>query len=526
MVRHFRRHTLALLPLTLLCSVVQAEEPDSEMQGLPSKATKQKNPAQQRYGLPKNPIVGGAVDIDLSKPLTLGNAVRIGLALQNSIAISQTQVESANARLTQSKAQYFPQLRPQVQYNSNLQPGGVINFGGNLIRSGSSSEVFSSGINATYNIWDTGIRENNVGSSRRSAFASAYSLANQRQAVILSVTQAYYTLNRARGLVKAQSDSVLRAQANLEIVKAAASAGTAAKSDTLQAEADLANAQVNLLSAQNDLNVAQANLKNAMGIVTSETLNVAEESPAIPSPNGDTRGVDYYVKLAYSNRYDIKQQQELVYAQGYSVKTAILQNGLNVNASVTQGYALDPNAGQNRTFTVTFSYPLFDGGTTRAAIRENKAQLEQQKRSLDQLEQNVSLSVEQSWLIRELGRKRVNAAQTAIRAARLNYEVAQERQKNGLINVLELITAQVQLTNAESSFIQALYDFYISDAQLQRNVGVNDPEYAPKIPGAKPIRSSSLIPTWAQSTTAFEMPSKTESPSLLEKSLSELGRNP
>ncbi len=524
MVRHFRRHALALLPFVVFSSVAQAEEPDSEMQGLPPKAVQQKNPAQQRYGLPKNPVVGGAVDTDLSKPLTLERAVRIGLALQNSIALSQTQLEGANARLVQSRSQYFPQIQPRIQYNTNLQPGGVINFGGNLIRSGSSSEVFSSGLNATYNIWDTGIRENNVGSSRRSAFASAYSLANQRQSVILSVTQSYYTLNRARGLVKAQNNSVVRAQANLDIVQAAANAGTAAKSDTLQAEADLANAQVNLLSAQNDLNVAQANLKNAMGVVSGDILNTPEDNLPIPSYDGDTRTVDHYVKLAYSNRYDIKQQQELVYSQGYQVKTAILQNGLSVNASITQGYALEPNKGENRTFTVTFNYPLFDGGNSRAVIRESKAQYEQQKRTLDQLEQNVSLSVEQSWLIRELGRKRVNAAQTAIRAARLNYEVAQERQKNGLTNVLELITAQVQLTNAENSFIQALYDYYIADAQLQRNVGVNDPEYAPKVPGAKPIRSSSLVPTWAQSTTVFDMPTKPESHSLFEQSLSDTGR--
>jgi outer membrane protein TolC len=525
MVRHFRRHALAILPLTLLSSVAHAEEPDTEGQGLNAKAVAQMTPAQKRYGLPRNPIVGGAVDLDISKPLTLERAIRIGLALQNSIAQSQAQYESASARLTQARAQYFPQLQPRLQYNAALQPGGVINFGGNLIRASNSTEVFSTGINANFTIWDTGIRENNIGASRRNTFASAYSIANQRQTVILAVTQAYYTLNRARALVTVQSNSVRRAQANLEIIQAAATVGTAAKSDTLQAEADLANAQVSLLTAQNDLNVAQANLKNAMGLVASQELTTSADNPALPSFTADTRNVEDYVKAAYNNRYDIKQQQEQVYAQGYQVKTAILQNGLNFNATITQGYQLDPNAGQNRTFSVSISYPLFDGGNTRAAIRDSKAQLESQKRSLDQLEQNIRLNVEQSWLVRELGRRRVNAAQLAVRAAELNYQVAQERQRNGLINVLELINAQVQLTNAEGSFVQAIYDYYISDAQLQRNIGVNDPEYTPKVPGAKPIRSSLLMPTWAQSATTLNMPN-TESQSLLETNLLESTRKP
>ena len=51
---------------------------------------------------------------------------------------------------------------------------------------------------------------------------------------------------------------------------------------------------------------------------------------------------------------------------------------------------LDPNAGESRNFTVSFAYPLFDGGNTRAAVRENRALLEEQRRSLDQLEQTVN----------------------------------------------------------------------------------------------------------------------------------------
>src|SRR5437016_3467858 len=44
-------------------------------------------PAQQKYGLPVTPQVGGPVDTDLSKPLALQRAIRIGLLRQNSIAI-------------------------------------------------------------------------------------------------------------------------------------------------------------------------------------------------------------------------------------------------------------------------------------------------------------------------------------------------------------------------------------------------------------------------------------------------------
>ncbi len=501
MVRPLGRHALWIVPSILLSGTARAE--DTEQKTPPVK-TSQKTPSQKLYGLPVNPIIGGAVDTDLSKPLTLDRAVKIGLALQNTIAIAKSQADGSRARLTQSLSSYFPQVKPSIQYNSNLQPGGVINFGGTLIKSGANSETFSTGINATINIWDTGQREATVGSSRHSLYSAEYGVANQRQAVVFSVTQSYYNLERARALVKVQADSVTRAKTNLELISENAKQGTAAKSDTLQAEADYANAQVSYLSAQNDYNIAQATLKNAIGVVTSEPLNIPDEALSPPSLQGDSKNIEDYIKVAYTTRYDIKEQQEVIRSQDYQLKSAKISSGLTVNANVTEGYQLDPNTGQNRTFTVAFSYPLFDGGSTKAAVDQSRATLEQARRTLDQLEQGVRLNVEQSWLVRELARRRVDASNTAQRAADLNFQVAQEKQKQGLVNILELITAQVQLTNAQSSYVQALYDFYIADASLLRNVGVNDPQYKPNVPGAKPIRSMMLLPTGMQSAGALK----------------------
>ena len=506
MVRPLGHHALWIIPSILLSGAAHAE--DTEQKTSPVK-TSQKTPAQKLYGLPKNPLTGGVVDTDLSKPLTLDRAVKIGLALQNSIALAKSQADGSRARLTQSLSSYYPQIKPSIQYNSNLQPGGVINFGGTLIKSGANSETFSSGINATINIWDTGQREATVGSSRHSLYSAEYGVANQRQAVVFAVTQSYYNLERARALVKVQADSVTRAKTNLELISENAKQGTAAKSDTLQAEADYGNAQVNYLSAQNDYNIAQATLKNAIGLVTSESLNIPDEQPSPPSLQGDSKGIEDYIKVAYTTRYDIKEQQEVIRAQDYQLKSAKISSGLTVNANVTEGYQLDPNTGQNRTFTVAFSYPLFDGGSTKAAVDVSKANLEQARRSLDQLEQGVRLNVEQSWLVRELARRRVDAANTAQKAAELNFQVAQEKQKQGLVNILELITAQVQLTNAQSSYVQALFDYYIADASLQRNIGMNDPEYKPNVPGARLIRSMMLLAKGTQSAGA-QKPSGSE----------------
>jgi outer membrane protein len=445
------------------------------------------NPAARRYGLPRNPTLGGPVDTDLSKPLVLERAIRIGLARQDTIAIAQSQIDAANARVTQARSTYYPQVTPTFQYQSNLSPGVRFNQNTGSSSTGSfNSDNRSELIAARQLLYDSGRREAGVGLARRNAFGSEYGLANQRQSVVLFVTQAYYNLLRDRELVKEQQDNAARALVTRDVIAAQAAAGSAANSDVLQAEADLANARVQVYVAQSNYGVEQAALKNAMGIVTSQPIVLPEEVAPTPDTKADTISLEPYVRQAYANRLDVKQQQEQINAQGYNVRLAHINAGLSVDAQITEGYALNPNAGEEHSFLVGLSYPLFDGGNTRAAVRASKAGLEQDRRSLDALEQNIRFDVEQAYTIREQARQRVSAAQLAVDAAVNNFKVAQEKQRNGLVNIPEITLAENQLVIAKVAQVQAIYDFYIADAQLKRATGVNDPIFLPKVPGAKP----------------------------------------
>ena len=445
------------------------------------------NPAAQRYGLPRNPTLGGPVDTDLRKPLTLERAIRIGLARQDTIAIAQSQIDSANARVVQARSSYYPQVTPTFQYQTNLQPGVRFNQTTGTSGTGSfNSDNRTELIAARQLLYDSGRREAGVGLARRNAFGSEYGLANQRQSVVLAVTQDFYNLLRDRELVKEEQDNADRAKITRDVIQAQADVGSAAQSDVLQANADYANARVRVFVAQSNYGVSQAALKNSMGIVTSQPVILPDNAVPTPDTTADTVGLEPYVRLAYLNRLDVKQQQEQINAQGYNVRLAHINAGLSVDSQITEGYAFNPNAGEQHSFLVSLSYPLFDGGNTRAVVRESKAALEQDHRSLDALEQNIRFSVEQSYVSREQARQRITASLLAVQAAQQSYDVALEKQKNQLVNIPEVTLAENQLVAARVALVQAVYDFYIADAQLKRAIGVNDPVFLPKVPGAKP----------------------------------------
>ena len=469
---------------------------------LPASMLADENPAEKPMGCRTTRRKAGRLITDLTKPLTLNQAVNLGLAFQNSIAISKAGVDQAAAKLTQAKSSYYPQITPSYQYNVSLTPVKIYQFDpvtglpiAGPANQAVSSTTQTSAITATQLIYDMGQREANVAISRRTMFSAEYALGDSRQTVVLQVSQDYYNLLRDRELIKEDEKSRDRYKETLDIVTTQADVGTVAKSDIYQAKADLANAEVTLLQDQSNYRVAEATLKNAIGIVTSQRIILPDAVLPQPNPKADPNALDQYVKLAYNNRLDVKQQQEVVYAQGYALRLAKIQSGVTIDASITEGYALEPISGEERILNVSVSYPLFDGGNTRAAVRDNSALLEQQKRTLDQLQQNVRLAVDQSLEIREIARQRVVAAQVAVDAGTENLTVVRAKELNQLAGLVDVIAAETQLDAAGVSLVQAIYDYYVANAALARSIGVNDPTYLPKVPGTKKALPAPPSPT-------------------------------
>jgi len=407
--------------------------------------------------------------IDLSQPLTLERAIRIGLRNQPALAIAEEQRMASRARVTRSLASYYPQITPTFEYSNQRSTisGQTGTFEQRVAQIGLRQLLF-----------DTGLREANVASSRYSARASEYNVLDVRQNIIVNITTSYFELLRRKELVRVQEASVERARTTLEATRAAVEAGAAPRKDILQAQADYDNAQVQLIQARNDVRLAAVNLKNAMGILT-QTPIITPDTPLEPPPSEpDTRTVADYLKMAFDARPDLKRELASINANRHSVKAANIHAGLMVQADITEGYRIDPDPGENRVFTTIFSYPLFDAGATRAQIREAKASLEQARQQLELTRQSIQLEVEQAYLLREEARVRIGAAQTALRAARENYTAATEALKEGAGTIIDVITAQTQLVTAETNAVQAIYDFYTADARLKRAIGDNDPYLA------------------------------------------------
>ena len=451
----------------------------------------------------------------LPTPLTLADAVAIALHQQPTGYISQTQITSANGQKAQARARYFPTLTPEFRYQDSRNTfygirtgGGTTSIvtptggtggtgaGGTGTAGTQTTQTITGpqsldGVSVTRGsgsiltlqqaLFDSGTRESINAQARRGLDAARFGRTDTRQQIILAVTSDFYGLLRADDLVKVSQAQVTRAQQTVNQTQGQIDAGVAARADILQSQADLANAQVSLLQNESAVRSSEAALKNVMAIETSIPLQLATLAAADalpPPPNaGLERTLDDYVQQAYAARPDLRQQLSVIEVSRQSVKQAHIAAGPALTGSYVLTYQPQNDLGAKSTDSqvlVTASYPLFDAGRARGAVRVAEAGRDADLDRLEQLRQNIRLDVEQSFYDRSLALQRTQLAQIAIQAAQASFDAATARRQAGIGTVLDITTAQVSLTQAQNGYVSAIYDFYTADARLRRATGQND----------------------------------------------------
>lgn len=460
-------------------------------------------------------------------PLTLTQAIAIALAHQPGQYVARAQISQALGQRQEAQAQYFPAFMPSYQYQNRRQnvfgatstgsttttgvtttggttSGGTTSTGGTtaggtttggttvgttqggttIVNTGTSRSVVRGGglvLSLTQTLLDNGAREAANAEARRAVDAANFGQANTRQSTILTVTQDYYQLLAALDQVKVAQAQVTRYRQTLDVTQAQIAAGTAAGKESFQAQADLANAQVILLQNQNQVSNASASLKNAMGVDTTAPVQPAALAEGVDLPplpaNQAPAPLDALLTMAYASRPDLRQQQAVAQSSLSALQAAQRRAGLTVSADYVLDYQATSdtgNRGTNSQLLLTGSYPLFDAGSARGAVRVAQAQLDATRDTLEQTRQLVHLDVEQAYGTRDESLQATRLAQAAVTAAQVNYDAAIEARREGAGTLLDITTAQATLTQAQSQYVSSVYTFYIADAQLRRAIGRND----------------------------------------------------
>lgn len=435
-------------------------------------------------------VAPAGTSVALPSPLGLDQALVIALRQQPQRYVALDQITTAKGQKEQAVAQYFPTLVPTYQYqNKSAAVYGVAStpvvINGqsysqpvnevNIVRGGGLAVAIDQ------NIYDNGQREQANAEARHNLAAAQLGEENSRQTIIATVTQDFYSLLADEDLVTVEQASVAQYQQTVDETQAEIAAGTVAKNDIYQAQANLANAQVTLVQAQISAQTASAVLKNAMGVETDATaapvpLAPAGQLPPLPGQTS-TASLDDYIKQADDSRPDLLQQQAVVQTNLAALRLAQQNAGINISADYQVSYQATNDVGDrglDTSLLVTGSYPLFDAGAARGAVRVAQGNYDASRNQLASVHQQVRLDVETAYNQRAQYLQSAQLAQAAVQAAQVNYNSAVAGRKVGVGTILDVITAEQTLTQAKDQYVSAIYNYYIADADLQKAIGRNE----------------------------------------------------
>src|SRR5436190_5171784 len=217
-------------------------------------------------------------------PITLAEAIR--LAQQNSPATVQARGTIQTSAL--SVKQVYSQFLPSINLSASTahQSGDRFDTQGNLVPFTGNPTNYSTGLNASLQLFDAGRRFFDLKKTKADVNAAEASEVTQRFQVALQVKQQYYNILAARESQSAAQAQIDQANQQLRDASLRLRAGAATTSDSLRSIIQLGNAQLALLTAQNNLSVANATLTRLVASprpVTAMASDTIDQRIVIPS---------------------------------------------------------------------------------------------------------------------------------------------------------------------------------------------------------------------------------------------------
>lgn len=406
--------------------------------------------------------------------LTLQRCVEIALLKHPTIVGAQNNVSANQSRVFEAKANYYPQIAASAGYNkvkpfSGSQVVSTGTSGTGFSTSGASFDQYSGSLTLSQNIYDFGKTSSQVDIQKFLLDSSRSDLETTVDQVLFNVKQAYYGLLQAKRNRDVATDTVKQFQLHLDQAKGFYEVGTHPKYDVTKAEVDLSNSKLNLIKAENNIKVSKVTLNNAMGVpdapdyITEDILAFQKYETTFAQA----------IETAYKNRPDLQSAVAKRMSLERSVdfaKTGYFP-ALSGNAAYNRGGSSFPlEEGWNAGVALTF--PIFSGFLTKNQVEEAKANVAVARANEETLKQGILLDVQQAHLNLLVAEESISNTELTVKQATENFEIANGRYSAGVGNPIEVADAEVLLANARTAYNQALYDYKIARASLEKAMGI------------------------------------------------------
>ena len=299
--------------------------------------------------------------------------------------------------------------------------------------------------------------------AKENVLALRENLISVEQAVLLNAVVAFVNVQRDISIQGLRENNVRLIQQELRAAQDRFEVGEITRTDVAFAQARQAASESALAAASGNLNISREQYRAAVG-------NYPGQLAALPAPPATAKSLAAARSIARGSHPDIAQAKRNVKIADLNVAIAAAGILPSLNGNVQTGVDQAGNVGS--TIGLTFSGPIYQGGALAASHRRSAAQRDASRAGLRLTGIAVDQNVGNAWARLAVAEVGLEATQQQIRASRIAFRGVREEASLGARTTLDVLDAEQELLDAESSQISAQTDRYVAVYSLLAAMGL------------------------------------------------------
>ena len=408
----------------------------------------------------------------------------ISMALENNYGLkaASEKITGAKEKSWEAKTLFLPKFKAESSYTRLNEPPSLDLEAGALTPQALSIKV---GNDNMYNIQAvvqqplfTGGKILSLNKQARNNLeVTKYNYEEVKQNLILQVKEAYFGILVTQKYKEVCREAVGQMSAHLETVRGLYNAGIVANIDLLRTEVQLANAEQALIKSENGVELAKSSFNTILG----RNLNSLIEVVDILGVMEQDYNLEQLLKEAQEHRpeiYKMKHNIEMAKAGiGAAQSNYWPQVGLFGNYKYHKGDEPIIEWKEDWMVGANVSVDIWNWGETKAQVGQAKSALREIEHLEAQLKDRIALEVKGVLLSLREAKKRVKVSEKAVSQAEESLSSARIGYKNGRVDNVEVLAAQLALTESQTNRLEAIYNCILGQARLEKAIGKSAPRY-------------------------------------------------
>lgn len=428
------------------------------------------------------------------RPLTLNECVEMALRNNSQVLNAERRMQQAGTNVVTARAGILPSINSSFstgQFRQGDRESKIdvpVEFDPitqeptkyeqrNIVQQGSTRNTNSMGLTAQMTVFDFGQSWNRIRQANASQEASSFSYHSTRQTTIALVHLRYFDYLKAVRLLDVQQEAVKSNEEQLKRTESMYEIGSVAQGDVFRQRTVLGKSRITLINQQNTVANTRAGLNVVLGRPANAELTISDVETA-----GETKDytVEEVMKVASEKNPELQGLVKSMRAAELGASVAKVNYLPSLGARVT--YSRDnplldkvySNFGQNYSVTLgaSLNFNLFNGFSDQAEVERQNLNYQIAQENLVDRQRNIQLEVERALLAMQAWRDITAINEENLKSADEDLRLAQERYRVGAGTLLDIITAQFNLTDAKATLISAKYEMMSARASLYASMGI------------------------------------------------------